>query len=85
LDWTPDSIEQAWKRVHRISQTREVNVYFVLSRESIDEDIDQLIYDKQAAISKAIDRTDYDDKVESFSPREFATKMLERRGMLVNA
>lgn len=95
LDWTPDTIEQAWKRVHRISQLLNVTVWMVLSEGTIDIDIDDLLYDKADAIAIAIDRTRFKDNskdvgeediqrttAKGFSPRQFAEDLLKRRDLL---
>jgi SNF2 family DNA or RNA helicase len=55
LPWTPDDIEQPFKRAHRIGQNRTVNVYILLAMQTVDEYIYNLITDKAGDINKLID------------------------------
>ena len=78
LDWCPSSMVQAEGRLLRISQERPVNVTYLLTKETIDEDIYELIYQKQAAINEAIDHQESTEKVQAISIREFVDEMLKR-------
>ncbi len=55
LEYSPESVLQAEDRAHRTGQQKEVNVYYLFSQGTIDEDMFDLISKKQAAISNAID------------------------------
>ncbi len=55
LEYSPESVLQAEDRAHRTGQQKEVNVYYLFSQDTIDEDMFDLISKKQAAISNAID------------------------------
>lgn len=46
LDWTPANIQQAEARCHRISQTRDVNVTFMLGENSLDTAIFDTLIEK---------------------------------------
>lgn len=65
LPFTPDKIEQPYKRVHRIGQDRTVNVYFVMARGSIDDHIYSTIESKAGDIQNLMDaghrNIDYDN------------------------
>lgn len=43
LDWIPNNISQAVDRVHRITQVNQVLVYWFVVKDSIDEQMDELI------------------------------------------
>lgn len=58
LPWTPDDIEQPFKRAHRIGQNRTVNVYILLAMQTVDEYIYNLITEKAGDINKLIDNED---------------------------
>jgi len=79
LDWCPSSMIQAEGRLLRISQEQPVNVTYLLSKGTIDEDIYDLIYKKQSAINEAIDHKKHTERQMPISIREFVEKMLERK------
>ena len=79
LDWCPSSMVQAEGRLLRISQEQPVEVTYLLSQGTIDEDIYDLIYKKQAAINEAIDHRGQTEKVAPLSIRDFVAQMLKRR------
>ena len=58
LLWSPKQLEQMWKRIHRVGQTKECDIIFMINEGMIDEDINTLIVEKDKAINKAIDRID---------------------------
>ncbi|HVL48485.1 MAG TPA: SNF2-related protein [Candidatus Thermoplasmatota archaeon] len=43
LDWNPANHEQAGDRVHRISQTREVFLHYLIAGRTVDEDVAKLL------------------------------------------
>ena len=53
--FTPDDLEQPYKRLHRIGQTKAVNVYYTICKETIDEYIYDMITDKTQDINALID------------------------------
>ena len=36
-EWVPTEMEQAWKRVHRIGQTKDVKAYFIYLKDTVEE------------------------------------------------
>lgn len=54
--FTPDDIEQPYKRAHRIGQNSTVNVYFTIVKNSIDEHIYNIIINKSRDINNLIDK-----------------------------
>lgn len=79
LDWCPSSMIQAEGRLLRISQEKPVRITYLLSKDTIDEDIYELIYKKQAAINEGIDHKRYTEKISAISIREFVDEMLKRK------
>lgn len=54
LEYQPESTEQAEDRVHRTGQTKAVNVTYLLSKETIDETMFDVVLQKSEAISHSI-------------------------------
>lgn len=54
--FTPDDIEQPYKRAHRIGQNKTVNVYFTIVKNSIDEHIYNIIVNKSRDINNLLDK-----------------------------
>lgn len=50
LDWTPANIAQAEARCHRIGQTEDVNVVFLLAKDSLDSHIFNVIEKKMKVL-----------------------------------
>ncbi len=53
--FTPDDLEQPYKRAHRIGQKEKVHVYYTLGRGTIDERVYEIIKDKAGDINSLID------------------------------
>jgi len=53
--FTPDDLEQPYKRLHRIGQATAVNVYYTICKDTIDEYIYDMITDKTLDINALID------------------------------
>jgi len=53
--FTPDDLEQPYKRAHRIGQNKSVNVYYTIARETIDERTFGMIQEKTVDINELID------------------------------
>jgi SNF2 family DNA or RNA helicase len=54
-DWAMDLREQAISRGHRLASTKDVNVYSLICRESIDEPIEALLNEKQTTAQLVLD------------------------------
>lgn len=63
LEWSPEATEQAEDRVHRPGQTKEVQIHYVLSEDTIDEDMMELINQKSLALKSILDRVARDTDV----------------------
>ena len=50
MDWSPETHRQAEDRAHRIGQTGTVNVYYYIAEETIEEDIIDILTQKQETI-----------------------------------
>lgn len=55
LPWTPGELLQAIDRVHRIGQTKGVNVYYLFTEGTIMDRIARLIHEKQLVINSVLD------------------------------
>ncbi len=53
--FTPDDLEQSYKRAHRIGQKQNVNVYYTIVRDSIDERTFSLVSEKSKDIDSLLD------------------------------
>lgn len=54
--WTWGSFEQAYKRIHRTGTTKPVFIYELISKDTFDEDVHDILYDKQALSDYIIDQ-----------------------------
>ena len=53
--FTPDDLEQPYKRAHRIGQKEKVHVYYTIGRGTIDEHVYSIIKEKSQDINSLID------------------------------
>lgn len=72
LDWVPGNLEQAEDRAYRISQTKNVNVYYPIFDNTVDMIVWQVLNKKKQIINQIMDDND-DSFVEIF-------KLLENDG-----
>lgn len=83
LEFSPEPTVQAEDRVHRTGQTKPVNVYYLLSENTIDQDMWELITKKGEAIQHAIDMKARDVSVaellQSKAEIEVAIRVLGRQ------
>lgn len=54
MEWTPALHSQAEDRAHRIGQTRLVNIHYFIAKDTVDEDIVELLGKKQQVINKVL-------------------------------
>jgi hypothetical protein len=55
LEYSPEATEQAEDRVHRPGQTKPVYIHYLLSRDTIDQVMHEILVQKASAIRHAID------------------------------
>ena len=55
LEYSPEATEQAEDRVHRPGQTKPVYIHYLLSRDTIDQVMHEIVLQKAQAIKHAID------------------------------
>jgi len=63
--WTPGELHQAEDRIHRIGQKNAVNIYNLIVPNTIDEDMLNLISDKQEGIHESINISSIINKIKS--------------------
>ena len=76
LEWSPETTLQAEDRCHRPGQTREVHVHYLLSSQTVDEQMWDLVDQKWAAQRAVQDREAQHKSVEAIlaeAPRELTT------------
>lgn len=81
LLWSPKALNQMWNRILGINQTDTCEVLYLINEGMIDQDMQRLISEKEAAIDLVIDRIKTDAMPQSLSPMDFADRMLRERGM----
>ena len=59
--WTPSDLSQAIDRTHRIGQKNNVNVFYFITKDTIEEEIYKLLKKKSGIINKAIDGIDLEN------------------------
>jgi SNF2 family DNA or RNA helicase len=83
LEFSPEPTLQAEDRVHRTGQEKEVNVHYLISENTIDQDMWELITKKGEAIKHAIDMEARDISVaellQSKAELEVAIRILGRK------
>ncbi len=63
LEWSPEVTEQAEDRVHRPGQTKEVHIHYVLTANTVDGKMFDLVGQKSAALHSVLDRVAQDTDV----------------------
>jgi SNF2 family DNA or RNA helicase len=63
LEWSPEVTEQAEDRVHRPGQTKEVHIHYVLTANTVDGKMMELVGQKSAALHSVLDRVAQDTDV----------------------
>jgi SNF2 family DNA or RNA helicase len=55
LPWTPGELGQAQDRAHRIGQTRQVSIWYIVSSDTVDEEIAAILSRKQRELEQLLD------------------------------
>ena len=76
LEWSPATMAQMWKRAHRIGQTKELKVVFLLADLPIERQMDDLLARKGAAIAQAMRDKAPDVATSAIDWREFVMGVL---------
>ena len=63
LEWSPEVTEQAEDRVHRPGQTKEVHIHYVMTANTVDGKMLDLVGQKSAALHSVLDRIAQDTDV----------------------
>lgn len=78
LVWNPSVMRQAMDRVHRRGQDRDVHVHFFITRDTVEEDIRDVLESKAMLVDAVVDDAEFRD-VESIQ-WEVTSRLLDRRG-----
>ncbi|MFW6272835.1 MAG: DEAD/DEAH box helicase, partial [bacterium] len=62
LPWDPGKLNQAIDRVHRISQLRQVTVWYLLAQETIEGKLLEVLMEKEKTVSEVLDGKQYVEK-----------------------
>lgn len=73
--YTVSENDQVVDRVHRISQTEKVNVYYPLFNNTIDFKVFNLVEDKKKEIVKVLDNEDYKTKMDDSTINELVNSL----------
>lgn len=60
--WTPGALSQAIDRVHRITQTKKVTVWYILGANTIEEKVLQVLAEKEHIVNEVLDGTQHKEK-----------------------
>lgn len=66
LGWTPGEMTQAEDRTHRIGQKKSVTVYYLIAKDTIEEDLLKLITKKQKILNAVVDGKGKGDNLNLF-------------------
>jgi len=58
LPWTPGELDQAEDRAHRIGQTKGVQIFYLLAKDSIEMQISEMLDDKRKVLDAILDGTE---------------------------
>lgn len=75
VEWSPAYVQQAYSRVHRISQTKPVNVYYLVCKDTIDEKVMQVLERKEQMAQTLIDGGV--KEIKTNRAKEFILSMIE--------
>ena len=76
LGWTPGDHTQAEDRTHRIGQNKNVTCYYLVARNTIEEDLCHLIQTKQKVLDEGIDGIKNSNDLDIFNQ---LTKAIRKR------
>ena len=79
-EWAPNKMEQAWCRLYRIGQMDETKVFFLYHKDTIEEDMDDMLYQKRQTIAKAQDRVEIsrEDTQSVLTYQEIAKRIINK-------
>jgi len=75
MEWTPALHSQAEDRAHRIGQQRQVNIHYFIAKDTVDEDIVEMLGKKQQVIDHILEGKKWSG---ANVKKQVVNKMLER-------
>ena len=66
IAWTPGEHTQAEDRIHRIGQEHGAMIYYLVAKQTIEEDLIQIIQEKQKVLDAALDGGKVEDTLDIF-------------------
>jgi SNF2 family DNA or RNA helicase len=85
LDWVPSNLLQAEARLHRPNQTKTVNIYYLIGKPSIDEQIRHVVVDRLETFQAVLGTSDATGEVSLAQDLEDRSNLLEQIAQLVEA
>jgi len=79
LDFVPSNHIQAEDRVHRIGQTNKVSIYYLIAKDTIEQDLCRIIQKKAIIVSSVLDGENINDKLDVFDQ---LMKIIQERKLL---
>jgi len=76
LEWSPAAMAQMWRRAHRIGQTRELKVVFLLANLPLERKMNDLLAQKGEAIALAMRDEKADIATSAVDWRDFAQELI---------
>lgn len=78
LGWTPGEHTQGEDRIHRIGQSNAATCYYLVARNTIEEDLCRILQEKQAVLEATLDGVDSGDDLDIFD--QLTQSIEHRRG-----
>nr|MDD5068055.1 DEAD/DEAH box helicase [Candidatus Paceibacterota bacterium] len=83
MEWSPEIHKQAEDRAHRIGQTGTVNVYYFITKDTIEEDILEILNSKKGVLDQVIDGRN--DRIEKSNVYDEFLKRMAVKALGTNA